>query len=90
MQKKFNPTNFRAAMTAKIHEKGYHSVNDFVAKNKDKFHRNALMRALTGVAVPSLNSLNSWCKALECTPDESAEIIASITIDEDEEESVAA
>jgi len=71
-------------ITKKIHDKGYRSIHAFTEQNKNNFHRNPLSRALNGDAVPNLSTLNSWCKALECTPAESAEIIASIATDEEE------
>lgn len=84
MQKvrKFNPERFRALMGQKIQEKGYNGVKGF-AEVKG-FHRNPLARAMTGVSRPSVDSLNSWCRALECTPEERAEIIASVYVDEED------
>lgn len=78
--KKFNATRFHELMNAKIAQKGYRSVNQFVSANG--FGRNAVARGLAGMTRPSVENLNKWCRALECTPEERAEIIASVYIDE--------
>jgi hypothetical protein len=85
MERRFNPTKFRAVIAKKIRDKGYRSINDFAERNKNNFHRNALARALTGAAIPGRETINNWCKALECTSTETAEIVASIYVDDEEE-----
>jgi DNA-binding Xre family transcriptional regulator len=88
MDKRFNPTRFRALITKKIQDKGYRSIHAFTEQNKNNFHRNPLSRALNGIAVPNRETINAWCKALDCSPAETSEIVSSIYVDE--EESVAA
>jgi DNA-binding Xre family transcriptional regulator len=78
-EKKFNPVRFRGLMNPKIKAKGYKSVVDFSAQHG--FRRNALARAMIGQVVPKRETLNAWCTALECTPQERAEIIASVYVD---------
>jgi transcriptional regulator with XRE-family HTH domain len=80
--KKFNSTRFHELMNAKITQKGYKSVSKFVVANG--YGRNAVARAMAGMTRPSVDNLNKWCKALECTPEERAEIISSVYIDDDE------
>ena len=79
--KKFNAGRFHDLMDGKIKSQGYRSVSSFVANQG--FSRTALARAMAGMTRPSLDSLNAWCKALNCTPEERAEIIASVYIEEE-------
>jgi len=86
-ERKFNPRRFRSLMTKKLEEQGY-TVNRFAITHN--FPRNPLARAMIGETRPSAESLNMWCKALECTSQEREEIIASVfdeTANDDEEES---
>jgi hypothetical protein len=81
-EKRFNSGKFHELMNRKIKACGYRSVNQFIAVHQ--FGRNALARGLAGMTRPSLENLNAWCRALECTPEERAEIIASVYIDDEE------
>jgi len=79
--KKFNAGRFHDLMDRKIKSQGYRSVSNFVASKG--FSRTALARAMAGMSRPSLDNLNAWCKALECTPEERAEIISAVYVDEE-------
>jgi DNA-binding Xre family transcriptional regulator len=78
---KFNAARFKVLIQNKLNEKGI-SNRSFIKVNK--FSRSPFTKALAGDTRPSLANLNRWCKALECTPEERAEIIASVYIEEEE------
>ena len=78
--KRFNSRKFRSLLENKIRSKGYAGVNTFARENK--INRNPIARAVLGVTRPTLESLNLWCQALECTAEERAEIISSVYIDD--------
>lgn len=78
---KFNATKFNALMQRKLKQKGM-SARKFA--DEYKLARAPFSKAMCGMTRPSLDSLNRWCKALECTPEERAEIIASVYIDDGE------
>lgn len=84
--KKFNSVRFRALLENKVHSLGYRGVSTF-ARDKS-LSRNSIARSLLGETRPTVETLNKWCRAMDCTPDERAEIISSVYLDE--EASIAA
>ncbi len=83
--KKFNSDRFRTLLENRIHSLGYRGVSTF-ARDKG-LSRNSIARSLLGETRPTIETLNKWCRAMGCTPDERAEIISSVYI---EEEAIAA
>lgn len=86
---KFNATRFKSLIQQKLQQRNL-SSRAFVGNNK--FARSPFTKALSGVSRPSVDSLNNWCRALGCTPEERAEIIGSVYIDDEpsQQTSVAA
>jgi transcriptional regulator with XRE-family HTH domain len=72
---KYNSTNFKNLLHKKLGENGL-SIQGFAIKHG--FSRSPLMRALSGAVKPSAESLEKWCQALECSPEERRELYKSV------------
>lgn len=77
---KFNAARFKDLIQKKIRQKGLTNRSFIVANN---FARSPFMKAMRGETRPTVESLNAWCKALECTPEERSEIISAVYVDEE-------
>lgn len=77
---KFNAARFKDLIQTKIKQKG---LNNRSFINAHNFARSPFMKAMRGETRPSVATLNAWCKALDCTPEERAEIISAVYVDEE-------
>jgi transcriptional regulator with XRE-family HTH domain len=75
-------SKFKVLLLRKIKANGYKSIRDF--SDKKSISRSPITKTIRGISTPERSSVQRWCDALNCSPQERNEIFQSVYVPDDE------